>query len=162
MAYGAALPSPDRDIQRIRQWRHFGQPDRPSPRSPPQPPPAAMSGQPYTITAVGRGRQRLRDQLRGRHLDDHPGCSQSPPTVRPSVYGAAIPTLTASYSGFVNGDTSASLTTRRCSPRPPRPQPCFGQPVQHYRQRRGRQRLHDQLRVRHPQRHPGGTDDHRL
>ncbi len=29
------------------------------------------------------------------------------------VYGAALPTLTASYSGFVNGDTSASLTTHR-------------------------------------------------
>jgi hypothetical protein len=28
------------------------------------------------------------------------------------VYGAAIPTLTASYSGFVNGDTAASLTTQ--------------------------------------------------
>ena len=27
------------------------------------------------------------------------------------VYGAALPTLTASYSGFVNGDTSAGLTT---------------------------------------------------
>ena len=27
------------------------------------------------------------------------------------VYGAALPTLTASYSGFVNGDTSASLTS---------------------------------------------------
>ena len=27
------------------------------------------------------------------------------------VYGAALPTLTASYTGFVNGDTSASLTT---------------------------------------------------
>ena len=27
------------------------------------------------------------------------------------VYGAALPTLTVSYSGFVNGDTSASLTT---------------------------------------------------
>jgi MBG domain (YGX type) len=28
------------------------------------------------------------------------------------VYGAALPALTASYSGFVNGDTAASLTTR--------------------------------------------------
>src|SRR5437868_7247423 len=28
------------------------------------------------------------------------------------AYGAALPTLTASYSGFVNGDTSASLTTQ--------------------------------------------------
>jgi hypothetical protein len=27
------------------------------------------------------------------------------------VYGAGLPTLTASYSGFVNGDTAASLTT---------------------------------------------------
>ena len=27
------------------------------------------------------------------------------------VYGAALPTLTASYSGFVNGDSAASLTT---------------------------------------------------
>ncbi|MCY3019520.1 MAG: MBG domain-containing protein [Planctomycetota bacterium] len=27
------------------------------------------------------------------------------------IYGAAIPALTASYSGFVNGDTAASLTT---------------------------------------------------
>ena len=28
------------------------------------------------------------------------------------LYGAELPTLTASYSGFVNGDTSASLTTQ--------------------------------------------------
>ena len=28
------------------------------------------------------------------------------------AYGAALPTLTASYSGFVNGDTSTSLTTQ--------------------------------------------------
>ena len=27
------------------------------------------------------------------------------------VYGSALPTLTASYTGFVNGDTSASLST---------------------------------------------------
>jgi hypothetical protein len=29
-----------------------------------------------------------------------------------NVYGATLPTLTASYTGFVNGDTSASLTTQ--------------------------------------------------
>src|SRR5262249_44986102 len=28
------------------------------------------------------------------------------------VYGAPLPTLTASYSGFVNGDTAVSLTTQ--------------------------------------------------
>ncbi|NCD67744.1 MBG domain-containing protein, partial [Mucilaginibacter agri] len=27
------------------------------------------------------------------------------------VYGAAVPALTASYAGFVNGDTPLSLTT---------------------------------------------------
>src|SRR5208282_351191 len=27
------------------------------------------------------------------------------------AYGAAVPAITASYSGFVNGDTTASLTT---------------------------------------------------
>src|SRR5208337_4076788 len=27
------------------------------------------------------------------------------------LYGAAVPALTASYSGFVNGDTAGSLTT---------------------------------------------------
>ena len=31
---------------------------------------------------------------------------------KPKVYGAALPTLTASYMGFVNGDTSANLTTQ--------------------------------------------------
>jgi hypothetical protein len=36
----------------------------------------------------------------------------SSPTV---IYGAAVPTITASYSGFVNSDSSASLTTQpRC------------------------------------------------
>ena len=28
------------------------------------------------------------------------------------VYGGGLPALTASYSGFVNGDTAASLTTQ--------------------------------------------------
>ena len=30
---------------------------------------------------------------------------------KPKLYGAALPTLTASYSGFVNGDTASSLTS---------------------------------------------------
>ena len=29
------------------------------------------------------------------------------------LYGTAVPGLTASYEGFVNGDTAASLTTLR-------------------------------------------------
>ena len=62
------------------------------------------------------------------------------------VYGAALPTLTASYTGFVNGDTSASLTTlptlvhhcHCCQPR-------LGQSLCDYRQRRGGCGLHHQL-----------------
>ena len=38
------------------------------------------------------------------------------------LYGAALPALTASYAGFVNGDRAASLTTQPYSqPPPPRP-----------------------------------------
>ena len=60
------------------------------------------------------------------------------------VYGAALPTLTASYSGFVNGDTPASLTT----------QPTLSTTATaashvrrlcHHGQRRGGFRLHHQL-----------------
>ena len=77
------------------------------------------------------------------------------------VYGAALPTLTASYIGFVNGDTSASLTTQPTLTHDRHRQPASrGQPLHHHRQRRGRHRLHHQLRRRHPDRHPGGADDH--
>ena len=66
------------------------------------------------------------------------------------VYGAALPTLTASYSGFVNGDTSASLTTQpTLTTTATRRQPRFGQSLQHHGQRGGRRGLHDQVRERH-------------
>ena len=42
--------------------------------------------------------------------------NQAPLTItansQTKVYGAGVPTLTASYAGFVNGETSASLTTQ--------------------------------------------------
>ena len=70
------------------------------------------------------------------------------------VYGAALPTLTASYSGFVNGDTSASLTHAADACHDGHGgQPRRGQPVPDHGQRRGRRRLHDQLRRRDPHRH---------
>ena len=63
------------------------------------------------------------------------------------VYGAALPTLTASYSGFVNGDTAASLTTPAdADDHGHGRQPRRRQPLHHHRQRRRRHRLHDQLR----------------
>ena len=71
------------------------------------------------------------------------------------VYGAALPTLTASYTGFVNGDTAASLTLNpRSAPRPPRASGTGD--LCHHRQRRGRSRLHHLVCGRYADRHPGG------
>ena len=63
----------------------------------------------YPITASGaRSGAQLHDQLRGRHADGHPGGADGHGRRRRrKTYGAANPTLTASYSGFVNGDTAA-------------------------------------------------------
>ena len=78
------------------------------------------------------------------------------------VYGSELPVLTASYSGFVNGDSSASLTTQpTLTTSATASQPCFRQPLHDYRQRCDRLKLHDQLRRGDPDRHPGGVDDHR-
>ena len=55
------------------------------------------------------------------------------------VYGAAVPTLTASYSGFVNGDTSASLTTQpTLTTTATASSHVSGNPYTHHRQRCGR------------------------
>ena len=45
------------------------------------------------------------------------------------VYGGTLPTLTASYSGFVNGDTSASLTTLPTLTTAPATSPVGGYPI---------------------------------
>ena len=68
-----------------------------------------------------------------------------------SVYGAALPALAATYAGFVNGDTAASLTTQpTLSTTAASRQPCLEQPVRHHGQRRRRQRL--QRSVTRPER----------
>ena len=53
------------------------------------------------------------------------------------VYGAALPTLTASYSGFVNGDTSANLTTQPTLTTTATAAAMFRAALHHHRQRRG-------------------------
>ena len=82
-------------------------------------------------------------------------------TDKTKVYGAVNPALTVSYSGFVNGDTAASLTT------PPSrvDDGDDGQRRRHvsdHGERRGQQQqqLHDQLRRRHADRHQGGRHRH--
>ena len=63
-----------------------------------------------------------------------------------TVYGAALPTLTASYTGFRNGDTSASLSTQpTLTTSATSASHVRWRPLRHLRQRRGREQLHDQL-----------------
>ena len=120
-------------------------------------------GQPLRHHRQRRRRSRLHDQLRRRHADRHPGAADDHRR-RPDqgLRRGAADAHRVSYTGFVNGDTAASLTT------PPTlthhghgRQPRRRQPLRHHRQRRGRRRLHDQLRRRHADRHPGAADDHR-
>ena len=73
-----------------------------------------MAGSPYLITpsaAVGTGLSNYTITYTNGNLSVTP----APLTITPDdftiEYGQPTPTLTASYTGFVNGDTSASLTT---------------------------------------------------
>ena len=76
------------------------------------------------------------------------------------LYGAALPALTASYSGFVNGDTAGSLTTPPAlSTTATAASPAGSYPIT--RQRRGQPELHLQLCQRHTHREPGCAYHHR-
>ena len=72
---------------------------------------SSVAGSPYTITASGAyGSNYVISYVPGNFA-----INQAPLIITADnaskVYGAVLPTLTTSYSGFVNGDTSASLTT---------------------------------------------------
>jgi autotransporter-associated beta strand protein len=71
-----------------------------------------VSGSPYTITASGA----VDSDYSISYLSSTLTVTPAPLTItannQTKVYGAALPTLTASYSGFVNGDISASLTAQ--------------------------------------------------
>ena len=71
-----------------------------------------VAGSPYTITASGA----VDSDYSISYVAGSLTVTAAPLTItannQTKVYGAALPTLTASYSGFVNGDTSASLTTQ--------------------------------------------------
>ena len=70
-----------------------------------------VSGSPYAITASGAADTDYSISYVAGTLT----VTAAPLTItavnQTNVYGAALPTLTASYSGFVNGDTASSLTT---------------------------------------------------
>jgi hypothetical protein len=70
-----------------------------------------VAGSPYSITASGAQDPDYTVSYVAGSL----GVTSAPLTItannQSKVYGAALPALTASFTGFVNGDTSASLTT---------------------------------------------------
>ena len=71
-----------------------------------------VSGNPYTITASGA----IDADYTISYVAGSLSVSPAPLTItanhQAKPYGLALPILTASYSGLVNGDTSASLTTQ--------------------------------------------------
>ena len=71
-----------------------------------------VAGSPYSITASGAVDRDYSISYVGGSLIVTPAGLTITANNQTNVYGAALPTLTASYSGFVNGDTSASLTTQ--------------------------------------------------
>ena len=70
-----------------------------------------VSGNPYTITASGAVNSNYSIIYVSGTLTVTPAPLTITANNQNKVYGAALPTLTASYTGFVNGDTSANLNT---------------------------------------------------
>ena len=70
-----------------------------------------VTGSPYAITASGAADPNYTIRYVPGTLTVTPAPLTITAVDQTKVYGAPLPTLTANYSGFVNGDTSAGLTT---------------------------------------------------
>ena len=101
----------DRQLHRLRQRRHRGQPDHAAHLTTTATASSHVAGNPYTITASGAVDPDYTISYVAGTLTVTPAALTITANNQTKVYGAALPTLTASYSGFVNGDTAASLTT---------------------------------------------------
>ena len=119
-----------------------------------------VAGNPYTITAAGAVDSDYSISYVSGTLNVTPVALTITADNQTKLYGAGLPTLTASYSGFVNGDTAASLDA----------QPTFTTTATstsdtgayyHHRQRRRRCRLHHLVCGGYADRHGRGSDDHR-
>ncbi len=71
-----------------------------------------VSGSPYSITASGAVDSDYSISYMAGSLTVTPAALVITASNQSKVYGQANPALTVSYSGFVNNDTSASLTTQ--------------------------------------------------
>ena len=71
-----------------------------------------VSGSPYTITASGAADADYTISYVNGSLSVTPVSLTVTADAKSKAYGEALPALTANYSGFVNGDTAANLTTQ--------------------------------------------------
>src|SRR5208337_563424 len=71
-----------------------------------------VAGSPYAITASGAADSDYSISYASGTLTVSTAALTITAANKAKVYGAVLPTLTASYTGFVNGDTSTSLTTQ--------------------------------------------------
>ena len=71
-----------------------------------------VSGNPYSITASGAVDSNYSIVYVAGSLTVTTAALTITPFNQTKAYGAALLPLAASYTGFVNGDTSASLTTQ--------------------------------------------------
>jgi hypothetical protein len=70
-----------------------------------------VDGSPYPITASGAADSDYAISYVDGNLSVTPAALTISADDRNKAYGAPLPTLTASYAGFVNADTTDSLTT---------------------------------------------------
>ena len=117
-----------------------------------------VSGSPYAITASGAVDSNYTISYVAGSLT----VTTAPLTItandQTKVYGDALPTLTASYTGFVNGDTRRAEHSAHAHHHRHGHQRRLGQSLRHHGQRRRGSRLHDQLCERQPDHHPGPAD----
>ena len=71
-----------------------------------------VGGGPYAITALGASDGDYTIGYTNGSLSVTPVALTITPDDQVKAYGSGLPSLTVSYSGFVNADTAASLTTR--------------------------------------------------
>src|SRR5439155_2698878 len=71
-----------------------------------------VAGNPYSITASGAVDSDYTTSYVAGTLSVTPVGLTITADNKTKTYGAPLPVLTASYSGFVNGDTTASLSTQ--------------------------------------------------
>jgi hypothetical protein len=89
-----------------------------------------VSGSPYPVTASGAVDSDYTISYLAGSLTVTPAALTIIADNRTKVYGAALPTLTASYSGFVNGDTAAGLSNpAHTDDNGHGGEPCLRQPV---------------------------------